>query len=88
MWLCHSNFTVSGIGYKKNRDEIEHYGFNLNYLIPGMFMDNLVANEQAKCFSSVWNQDFSSVFFSCFYNISSFYNNISAIYIPYLANSS
>lgn len=54
---------MSGIGYKKNRDEIEHYGFNLNYLIPGMFMDNLVANEQAKCFSSVWNQDFSSVFF-------------------------
>lgn len=49
---------MSGIGYKKNCDEIEHYGFNLNYLIPGIFMDNLLVNGQAKSFSSDWNQDF------------------------------
>lgn len=73
MWLCHSNFTVPGIGYQKNPDETEHCGFNLNHLMPKIFTDNLLATGQAKIwgdlpFGSVKNQDF----FLKFNNLSSF----------------
>lgn len=50
MWLCHSNLTVPGIAYPKDRDETEHSGLNLNDLLPKIFVDNLLANGQAKGF--------------------------------------